>query len=210
MWNCRVAEQAEVNNMPASNLAIGELPCIEFATNPCPSTLVFVWRLFFHQCLVRLYWKRPRALPPFPPLLTLSTRPGSSNYSPGIKIVKMSHNSFFSDRFDLCIGARIWLIFRHATSVFGPPPIPGEGPGGRGSRQRPSDRHSGSDAVPADIRIGNDSAVTYWMWIKGSIRIEIKFQGSISDDEVDGDNEPLPDFLLPEYSQKDKVLIIYW
>ena len=28
--------------------------------------------------------------------------------------------------------------------------------------------------------------------------------GSISDDEVDGDNEPLPDFLLPEYS-KDKV-----
>ena len=29
--------------------------------------------------------------------------------------------------------------------------------------------------------------------------------GSISDDEVDGDNEPLPDFLLPEYSQKDKV-----
>ena len=27
--------------MPASNLAIGELPRIEFATNPCPSTLVF-------------------------------------------------------------------------------------------------------------------------------------------------------------------------
>ena len=35
--------------------------------------------------------------------------------------------------------------------------------------------------------------------------IHVCFQGSISDDEVDGDNEPLPDFLLPEYSQKDKV-----
>ena len=49
------------------------------------------------------------------------------------------------------------LIFRNATSVFGPPPIPGEGPGGRGGgRQRPSERHSGSETVPADIRIGND------------------------------------------------------
>ena len=89
--------------------------------------------------------------------------------------------------------------------MFGPPPIPGEGPGGRGSRQRPSDRHSGSDAVPADIRIGNDSAVD----ILNVKVLEVYIQGSISDDEVDGDNEPLPDFLLPEYSQKDKVLIIY-
>ena len=91
-------------------------------------------------------------------------------------------------------------IFRYATSVFGPPPIPGEGPGGsRSSRQRPSDRHSGSDTVPADIRIGNHSAVGICN------DIDVVFQGSISDDEVDGDNEPLPDFLLPEYSQKDKV-----
>ena len=50
------------------------------------------------------------------------------------------------------------LCLRHATSVFGPPPIPGEGSGGRGSRQRPSDRHSGSDSVPADIRIGSESS----------------------------------------------------
>lgn len=28
--------------------------------------------------------------------------------------------------------------------------------------------------------------------------------GSLSEDEVDGENEPLPDFLLPEYSQKVK------
>ena len=82
--------------------------------------------------------------------------------------------------------------------MFGPPPIPGEGPGGRGSRQRPSDRHSGSEAVPADIRIGHYSA-------RKILTNKIIFQGSISDDEVDGDNEPLPDFLLPEYSQKDKV-----
>lgn len=121
----RVAEQAEVNNMPASNLAIV-----------------------------------------FGPTL-LKTTEGSASLS---SLVDTVHQTRVVE-----------LLTRHATSVFGPPPIPGEGPGGRGSRQRPSDRHSGSDAVPADIRIG-----------------------SISDDEVDGDNEPLPDFLLPEYS-KDKV-----
>ena len=49
------------------------------------------------------------------------------------------------------VETKICLILRHATSVFGPPPIPGEG---RSSRQRPSERHSGSDTVPADIRIG--------------------------------------------------------
>jgi hypothetical protein len=121
----RVAEQAEVNNMPASNLAIV-----------------------------------------FGPTL-LKTTEGSASLS---SLVDTVHQTRVVE-----------LLTRHATTVFGPPPIPGEGPGGRGSRQRPSDRHSGSDAVPADIRIG-----------------------SISDDEVDGDNEPLPDFLLPEYS-KDKV-----
>lgn len=32
----------------------------------------------------------------------------------------------------------------------------------------------------------------------------IPSSGSISDDEADTENEPLPDFLLPEYSQKVK------
>ena len=86
--------------------------------------------------------------------------------------------------------------------MFGPPPIPGEGPGGRGGgRQRPSERHSGSETVPADIRIGNDGHCNKLMGSK------ICILGSISDDEMDGNNEPLPDFLRDptEYSQKEKV-----
>jgi len=74
------------------------------------------------------------------------------------------------------------LLTRHCVVVFGPDLPPGEREE-RGARRqaRHSERHSESEKVHADIRIG-----------------------SLSEDEVDGENEPLPDFLLPEYSQKVK------
>ena len=56
--------------------------------------------------------------------------------------------------------------------MFGPPPIPGEGPGGRGTRQRPSDRHSGSDAVPADIRIGSATLFANYGWMKFYCKVQ--------------------------------------
>ena len=100
------------------------------------------------QCLDQLCWRQQRVLHLFPPLLTQFTRPGLWNYSLGIENCLFAFSLVTIMTF---VETKICLILRHATSVFGPPPIPGEG---RSSRQRPSERHSGSDTVPADIRIG--------------------------------------------------------
>lgn len=48
----------------------------------------------------------------------------------------------------------------------------------------------------ADIRIGEE--------VHQGVPGTDHHPGSLSEDEVDGENEPLPDFLLPEYSQKVK------
>ena len=145
----RVAEQAEVNNMPASNLAIGEISS--------QLSLLFDFRIqnmLVHENLLSLILV-------FGPTL-LKTTAGSASLSSLVDTVHQTRVVELLTRFtpdDPSQNAHYSLLSlspRHATAVFGPPIIPGEGhQGGRGSRQRPSERHSGSDAVPADIRIGS-------------------------------------------------------
>jgi hypothetical protein len=91
------------------------------------------------------------------------------------------------------------LLTRHSTAVFGPPPLPGEERGGGRRPARPSDRHSESERVlPAYLRIGIRPVSI------DTCSCTAPSSGSVSDDDVDGENEPLPDFLRPEYSQKVK------
>ena len=126
--------------MPASNLAIGEwwasiyleillLECQPFAHSSVWSDLVENNRRLCFSLLPCRHCAPDQGC-------------GTSHQVDRYRCLCVDHQSDF---------------FRNATSVFGPPPIPGEGPGGRGGgRQRPSERHSGSETVPADIRIGND------------------------------------------------------
>jgi len=77
------------------------------------------------------------------------------------------------------------LLTKHATTIFGPPELL---LGGRGSglegRRRGRQTNSGNES---ERQTGQE------------LRI-----GSFSDEEQDNENEPIPDFLLPDYSQKVK------
>ena len=140
--------------MPASNLAIGKLP---------PANYLALNMTRGNYVLISV----------FGPTL-LKTTEGSASLS---SLVDTVHQTRVVELLTRYQKLQMWKpafpmitkytnLFRHATSVFGPPPIPGEGPGGRGSRQRPSDRHSGSDAVPADIRIGTATLVPKYRCMK--------------------------------------------